>query len=137
MAVKEHGSEEYLDYVFVHRALGQPRYTIKFYFIQLTTFEAGLTAILMVAVWWIIETLNLSSRSIFGLLSWELIPFLIFFGLPVVFSIIHHARPDLKILETFTGAFVPTQFKDLPDKTWKPNRLKRTKPKSNQVEQKK
>jgi hypothetical protein len=116
-----HGSEEYIDFAVVHRALGQPRYTFKFYFIQLTLFEAVFTLSVTLALWWIIQSLHLESRKIFGILSWEALPFFLLFGLPLIFSLVHLARPDLKIWETVSGAFVPTQFKDLPDKAWKPS----------------
>lgn len=120
MSNPSHGSEEHIDYVVVHRALGQPRYAVRFYFIQLTAYEGFITLVLTAILYLVIDQLNLGSRSIFGILSWEWMPIFTFFGLPLFFSVIHQARPDLKILETLTGAFVPTQFKDLPDKTWTP-----------------
>lgn len=121
MLNQSHGSEEHIDYVVVHRALGQPRYAFRFHFIQLTTFEALLTGITTVIVYLIIDKLNLGSRSIFGFFSWDWMPFVFLIFLPLLFSIIHQARPDLKITETLTGAFEPTQFKDLQDSTWKPS----------------
>lgn len=126
-----HGSEEFIDYVVVHRALGQPRYTFKFYFIQLTAVEAGFSALVTVILWWIIQSLQLGSRKAFGLISWEVIPFFLLIAFPLAFSLVHLARPDLKIWETVSGAFAPTQYKDLPDKTWKPSNrssLKKRKP---------
>lgn len=119
------GSEEHIDYVVVHRALGQPRYTFRYRFIQLTAFEAGITAALTIALWWIIDSLSLGSRTVFGIISWELMPFMLLIILPAFFSFIHYQRPDLKILEIISGAFVPTQFKDLPDKSWKPSTRRR------------
>lgn len=120
MSNPSQGSEEHIDYVVVHRALGQPRYAFRFYFIQLTTAEALITGITTVIVYLVIDKLNLGSRSVFGIFSWEWMPFVFLILLPLVFSTIHQARPDLKIIETLSGAFVPTQFKDLPDTTWKP-----------------
>lgn len=121
-----HG-EEQIDYVVVHRALGQPRYTIRFYFIYLTTFEAFFSIVVMVTAWWIIGSLELSDRLALGFISWELLPFALLIIFPLGFSIVHHARPDLKIWETVTGAFAPRQYKDFPDKTWKPVKRRKDK----------
>lgn len=126
MSNPAHGSEEHIDYVVVHRALGQPRYAFRFYFIQLSTWEALSTGITTVIVYLVIDKLSLGSRSIFGFFSWDWMPFVFLILMPLVFSVIHQSRPDLKIGETFTGAFVPTQFKDLPDTTWKPSTHRRT-----------
>ena len=125
MSNPSHGSEEHIDFVVVHRALGQPRYAFRFYFIQLTTIEALITGITTVLVYLIIDKLNLGSRSVFGFFSWEWMPFVFLILMPLVFSIIHQARPDLKIVETLSGAFAPTQYKDLPDKTWTPSTHRR------------
>lgn len=126
MEQNTHGSEEFIDYVVVHRALGQPRYTIKFHFIQLTIFEASVSVLSTVLLWWIIESLNLGARLAFGLISWDIMPVFVLITLPVAFSLVHLARPDLKIWETVSAAFVPTQFKDLADTKWKPSNRRRS-----------
>ena len=118
------GIEDTPDYVVVHKALGQPRYTIRYYFIQLTTLEAGFTLVFSVVIWFIIDGLNLSGRGIFGFLSWDWIPFFSLFGFILFFSIIHEKRPDLKIKELISGLFVPTRFKDFPDETWTPPKFR-------------
>lgn len=125
MSSSQEGSEEHIDYTVVHRALGQPRYTFRYWFIRLTAFEALVTAILTIALWWIIDSLSLGTRTVFGIISWELMPFMLLIILPLFFSFIHYQRPDLKILEMISGAFVPTQYKDLPDKSWKPSKRRR------------
>lgn len=116
-------AEDTPDYTAVHRMLGQPRYTFKLYMIKLTTVEAAFTGLFTVVIWFIIDGFNLSSREIFGLVSWELMPFFFLVFFPLLFSIIHNKRPDLRIQEIVSGFFVPTRFKDFPDTTWKPPKL--------------
>ena len=111
--------EDAIDYVTVHRELGTPRYTVKFWLVRLTTVEAFVTAFAVIGVWKAVETLGLSNRSLLGIISWEWAWALTGLILVTLFSVVHLKRPDLKVLELLAGAFQPTQYADMPDKKWR------------------